>query len=82
MVDLAWIPLADFPREKPRWPALSVAYRLLHAAQVLFGPWPVMRWLLDAEWIAWRLAYEASGTCFFTAAMAAYRQPLSRAKNR
>jgi len=48
----------SFPRQKPRWLALSVGYRLMRLARWLFGDKRVLRVLLNANWIFWRFSYE------------------------
>jgi SAM-dependent methyltransferase len=48
----------SFPRPKPRWLTLSVAYRVMHLARRLFGDRRVLRFMLNANWIFWRFSYE------------------------
>ena len=50
----------SFPRAKPRWLALSVAYRLMRLARWMFGDRRVLRLLLNANWILWRFSFETT----------------------
>lgn len=50
----------SFPRHKPRWPLLSIGYRVLRLARLLFGDRAVLRFMLNANWISWRFSYEIS----------------------
>jgi len=48
------------PRRKPRSLAVSIAYRWMRAARLVFGAKIVLRVLLNAAWLSWRLAFELS----------------------
>jgi SAM-dependent methyltransferase len=50
----------SFARPKPRWFALSVAYRVMRAARGLFGDRRVLRWLLNTHWLLWRFSFETT----------------------
>jgi len=50
----------SFPRSKRRWIALSISYRLMHLARRIFGDQAVLRFMLNTNWISWRLSYEIS----------------------
>lgn len=50
----------SFPREKPRWLALSIGYRLMRLTRAVFGDRRALRWFLNAQWLFWRFSYETT----------------------
>ena len=54
----------SFPRTKPRWMALSIAYRIVTLMRLTIGHERALRLMLNLHWITWRLAYELTNTFF------------------
>jgi SAM-dependent methyltransferase len=50
----------SFPRPKPRWLPLSISYRVMRLARRLFGDRRVLRVMLNAHWILWRMSFETT----------------------
>lgn len=48
----------SFPREKPRWLALSLSYRIVRILKAILGERRLVRLFLNLHWIAWRFSYE------------------------
>jgi len=54
----------SFSRLKPRWWALSIAYRVVGLMRLAIGHERVLRLMLNLHWITWRMAYELTYTFF------------------
>lgn len=54
----------SFPRQKPRWITLAVAYRVMWLVRRVFGHRRALRFFLNANWICWRFSYELSMELF------------------
>ena len=48
----------SFPRQKPKWLALSVGYRLMRLIRWAVGDRRAIRFFLNANWILWRFSFE------------------------
>lgn len=48
----------SFPRQKPRWFALSVGYRFMRLMRWALGDRKALRFFLNVNWMFWRFSYE------------------------